>query len=204
MVGKQGDDEAWGDPHEANTDEGRGPLVLTLASPWSRLLEGSKDAHSVPSPTPSVGQCFTFLLVLPDPLAGKLLGPTWKYTSFSQYKMTHPTIKGNLGPQLLCRLLFKLFWGDAPGAGQESWTACTLAEGSEVSQRSLAVPASKAAQAAQGQAQTRPFVPRRARESWLCLLWLLWVLCSFPKAAHLPAATALSWGRRTDGNRFHK
>ena len=37
LVGKQGDDEAWGDPHKANADEGRGPLVLTLTFPWGRI-----------------------------------------------------------------------------------------------------------------------------------------------------------------------
>lgn len=41
LVGKQGYDEARGDPHKANANEGGGPLVLTLTSLWSRLLNGS-------------------------------------------------------------------------------------------------------------------------------------------------------------------
>lgn len=83
LFGKQGDDEARRDPHKANTDEGRELLILTLTSPWNRLLEGSEDARSISSPTPSAGQCFTLPLVLPDPLAEKLLGPRCESTSFS-------------------------------------------------------------------------------------------------------------------------
>lgn len=107
LVGKQDDDEAWGDAHKANTDEGRGPFVLTPTSPWSRLWEGSKDAHSISSP----GQCFALPLVLPVPLVEKLLGSRCKSASFSLIEMTHPTYKGKSGTQLLCSLLFKLFMG---------------------------------------------------------------------------------------------
>jgi len=117
LAGKQGDIEAWGDPHKANADEGRGPLVLTLTCPWGRLLEGS-GGHSqhliscTSCPARSVRKAAGTQVQIPLflPCARANLRATIAFQASSQ--------------DISCR---------CPRARQEHWTTCTVIWDSEAS-----------------------------------------------------------------------
>lgn len=80
-----------------------------------------------------------------------------------------PRAQGNLRAAIASQVFSQYIYCKCCIAGQENWTRYPVVWGSEASQRSLGMPAGKAAQ---GQAQIQAICPQKTCQSWLCLSYL--------------------------------